>query len=125
GAAAVGARPVLVAYNVWLAPGVPVAVAREIARSLRSADVRALGLEVGRQAQVSCNLISPLAVRPDAVYDAVAARAEVARAELVGLAPAAVVAGIPDARWAALDLGSSRTIEARLEQAGLDGGSCG
>ena len=125
GAAAVGARPVLVAYNLWLAPGVPVTVARDIARSLRSEHVRALGLDVGGQAQVSCNLIAPLVVGPDAVYDAVAAQAAVARPELVGLAPAAVVAGIPEARWAALDLGSSRTIEARLQQAGLDGGSFG
>ena len=125
GAVAVGARPVLVAYNLWLAPGVPVAVARGVARSLRSEHVRALGLDVGGQAQVSCNLIDPLVVGPDAVYDAVAAQAAVARAELVGLAPAAVVAGIPEARWAALDLGSSKTIEARLEQAGLDGGSFG
>ena len=121
GAVAVGARPVLVAYNLWLASA-DVAAARAIARSLRSEHVRALGLEVDGHAQVSCNLIAPLVVGPDAVYDAVAATTEVARAELVGLAPRAVVDAIPRHRWLELDLDSSRTIEARLEQAGLDGG---
>jgi glutamate formiminotransferase len=121
GAVAVGARPVLVAYNLWLASA-DVARAREVARSQRSEHVRALGLDVGGQAQVSCNLVSPLVVGPDAVYDAVAAVAEVARAELVGLVPAAVAAAIPERRWAEVDVDPSRTIEARLEQAGLDGG---
>jgi glutamate formiminotransferase len=121
GAVAVGARPVLVAYNLWLVSA-DVATARAVARSLRGEHVRALGLDVGGQAQVSCNLIAPLVVGPDAVYDAVAATTEVARAELVGLVPRAVVEAIPRHRWAELDLGSSRTIEARLEQAGLDGG---
>jgi glutamate formiminotransferase len=122
GAVAVGARPVLVAYNVWLASD-DVDLARTIARSLRSEHVRALGLEVGGHAQVSCNLLSPRTVRPDAVYDAVAATTAVVRAELVGLVPAEVVEAIAPARRRELDLDLSRTIEARLEQAGLDGGS--
>lgn len=121
GAVAVGARRVLVAYNLWLASA-DVATARAIARSLRGEHVRALGLDVDGRAQVSCNLIAPLAVGPDAVYDAVAATTEVARAELVGLVPRAVIEAIPRHRWDELDLGSSKTIEARLEQAGLDGG---
>jgi glutamate formiminotransferase len=122
GACAVGARPVLVAYNLWLAGG-DLDLAQRIAASLRSPAVRALGLDLGGQAQVSCNLIAPLDAGPDAVYDAVAAQAEVARAELVGLAPASVLAAIPRHRWPELDLEPSRTIEARLEQAGLVGGS--
>ncbi len=36
------------------------------------------------------------------------------RAELVGLAPAAVVEAVPEERRRALDLGPARTIEARL-----------
>lgn len=122
GACAVGARPVLVAYNLWLAEA-NVAVAKEIAGQLRGPSVRALGLDLDGAAQVSCNLIAPAVVGPDAVYDAVAGRAAVARAELVGLAPASVLVAIPQHRWAALDLDWSRTIEARLQQAGLDGGS--
>lgn len=122
GATAVGARPVLVAYNLWLASD-DIDLARTIARSLRSEHVRALGLSVGDRAQVSCNLLSPAIVGPDAVYDAVAATTAVERAELVGLVPADVRAAVPAGRRAELDLDSSRTIEARLEQAGLDGGS--
>jgi glutamate formiminotransferase len=129
GAIATGARPVLVAYNLWLAPPSGADVARELAASLRGPSVRALGLQVGDRAQVSCNLLDPLAVGPGAVFDAVAAGAPVERAELVGLVPAAVLAAEPASRWAELDLHPSRTIEARLaahrnHEAGL-GGSCG
>jgi len=114
GTTAVGARPVLVAYNVWLTTG-DVAVAKRIAQELREpSTLRTLGLQVGDQAQVSCNLIAPLTLGPAAVFDAVAARAEVARAELVGLVPQAVLAAVPTERWTQLDLAPSRTLEARL-----------
>ncbi|MGI8794917.1 MAG: glutamate formimidoyltransferase [Acidimicrobiales bacterium] len=122
GAACVGARPLLVAYNVWLEPAATVAQAQAIARSLRSDAVRALGLEVGGRAQVSCNLIAPSRVGPDAVVDSVALQAAVAGTELVGLIPAAVLESIDPARWASLDLHPSKTIEARLRETGLDGG---
>lgn len=113
GATAVGARLPLVAYNLWLVePDLVRACA--IARSLRSAEVRTLGLAVGTAVQVSCNLLEPLRVGPAAVYDAVAALAPVARAELVGLVPAAVLAAVDPERWADLDLSPGRTVEARL-----------
>jgi len=118
GAAAVGARPVLVAYNVWLADA-DLVKARAIAAGLRGPSVRALGLQVGHGVQVSCNLIRPAVVGPEAVFDAVARQAAPARAELVGLLPATVLAPIPAHRWAELDLDRSRTIEARLEEADL------
>lgn len=117
GAICVGTRPFLVAYNVWLAPGTPVDMARQLATSLRGPAVRALGLDVGGQAQVSMNLLKPAEVTPAQVYDAIAAHAPVERAELVGLVPADVLAAIPVDRWAALDLGLSKTIEARLQTA--------
>jgi glutamate formiminotransferase len=125
GICCVGARPVLVAYNLWLSAPATVEDARRIAASMRSPGVRTLGLAVGDGVQVSCNLIEPATTGPDAAFDAVVARvpAGVAvRAELVGLVPAAVLQGIPSARWPELDLSWSRTIEARLSQAGLDGG---
>jgi glutamate formiminotransferase len=125
GAVAVGARPLLVAYNVWLAPGVGIDVARSVAAAVRGPAVRALGLDVGGRAQVSCNLIDPELVGPSALFDAVASRAAVDGAELVGLVPASVLARVPEPRWSALDLARSRTIEARLQEAGLDGGSEG
>ncbi|HUP69812.1 MAG TPA: hypothetical protein VM142_08350 [Acidimicrobiales bacterium] len=121
GAIAVGARPLLVAYNLWLAGEVGLARAQEVARVLRSPAVRALGLQVGGAVQVSCNLIDPLVFGPGAAFDAVSALVTVTRAELVGLAPEAVVAAVASSRWAELDLDSSRTIEARLSQAGLEG----
>ena len=112
GAMAVGARPVLVAYNVWLAEP-DLALARRIAAELRSPSVRALGLQVGDEVQVSMNLIAPDETGPAAVADAVAERAEVARCELVGLVPDRVLRAIDPARWVELDLAEGTTIEAR------------
>ncbi|MGH9059265.1 MAG: hypothetical protein ACRDZY_07090 [Acidimicrobiales bacterium] len=122
GATAVGARPILIAYNLWLAHP-DLELAHQIAGDLRRRGIRTLGLAVGSEVQVSCNLIDPWRVGPEAAFDDVASRTDVARAELVGLAPAEVVAASPRHRWRELDLDPSRTIEARLEQAGLDGGS--
>ncbi|WCO67520.1 hypothetical protein PO878_02145 [Iamia majanohamensis] len=119
GAAAVGARPLLVAYNLWLADP-DLERARAVARELRSPAVRALGLAVGDAVQVSLNLVRPHEVGPGAAWDAVAARADVAGAELVGLVPDAVLRAEPEDRWAELDLAPERTIEARVARA--DGG---
>ncbi|WP_235980208.1 hypothetical protein [Rhabdothermincola sediminis] len=119
GACAVGARPVLVAYNLWLADG-DVERARRIAASLRGPAVRALGLQVGAHVQVSINLVDPNKVGPEAVFDAVAEQAPIERAELVGLAPRAVLDAIDPARWDELDLSLERTIEARAAARGLD-----
>lgn len=110
GAICVGARPVLVAYNVWLAPEVDVTTAREVARAVRGPAVRALGLDVGGRAQVSMNLVDPEAVGPAAAYDAVAALAPVAGAELVGLVPRAVLDAVRPSRWAELDLSAARAL---------------
>ncbi len=122
GAVAVGARGVLVAYNLWLAPGIDTDRARAVARAVRGPDLRALGLDLGGRAQVSCNLVNPAVLGPADAYDAVAALVAVERAELVGLLPAAVLRRSPPRRWAELDLAADRTIEARLEQAGFDPG---
>jgi glutamate formiminotransferase len=117
GAACVGARGVLVAYNLWLAVD-DVRLARSIARELRCPEVRALGLELGGRAQVSCNLIAPWAVTPADVFDFVADRTLIARAELVGLLPASILSRVPGHRWPELDLGEDRTVEARLAAVG-------
>jgi glutamate formiminotransferase len=113
GAVCIGARPLLVAYNLWLARP-DIVTARRIAAELRSPQLRTLGLSVGDQVQVSCNLIDPWRVGPAVAFDAVASRGEVQRAELVGLLPLGVLDAIPSARWALLDVDPSRTIEARL-----------
>lgn len=119
GACAVGARPLLVAYNLWLT-GSDVDLARSIAGRIRGPEVRALGLGVGGRAQVSCNLIEPFCTGPADVYDEVlrlagASGSHVERAELVGLVPLGVLEAIPEGRWSELGLGADRTIEARLQ----------
>jgi glutamate formiminotransferase len=116
GACAVGARRVLVAYNVWVSS---LAVAQEVAPRVRQQAVRALALEVGHRAQVSVNLVDPDVYGPELLYDTVAELAELAggRAtgtELVGLIPKAVLERIPADRWPELDLAAERTVEARL-----------
>jgi len=116
GAVAVGARPVLVAYNVWLVEP-DLALARTLAAQLRRPSVRALGLAVGPHVQVSCNLVEPAVVGPAEVADALAARAAVERCELVGLLPESVLAATAAARWDELDVSPDRTIEARLQAA--------
>jgi glutamate formiminotransferase / 5-formyltetrahydrofolate cyclo-ligase len=113
GATAVGARPVLVAWNVWLAEP-DLARARRIAREIRGPRLRALGLLAGRRVQVSMNLVEPDELGPAEAWDLVAERGAVAGAELVGLVPRSVLERIDPARWAELDLGEDRTIESRL-----------
>jgi glutamate formiminotransferase / 5-formyltetrahydrofolate cyclo-ligase len=116
GATAVGARRVLVAYNVWVSSA---EVARRVAPLVRGPHVRALGLAVGARAQVSCNLVDPGRTGPARLYDEVTGLVaemggSVEGAELVGLVPEAVLAVIPRDRWAELGLSEASTVEARL-----------
>ena len=113
GGCAVGARGVLVAYNLWLESG-DLGLARRIAAGLRGPAVRALGLQVGDHVQVSMNLVDPSVAGPAAVWDRVAASTPIARAELVGLVPRSVLSAIPEERRAELDVTDDRTIEARI-----------
>ena len=135
GSCAVGARPLLIAYNLWLSGAGHgdgdededrdsaergLEIARSIARALRGPAVRALGLRVGSHVQVSINLIDPLRTGPESVYDLAARLAEmegsgIERAELVGLAPMQVVVDSTRHRLAELGLDEEHTIEARLE----------
>jgi glutamate formiminotransferase len=104
GATLVGARDVLVAYNVWLATDDLIA-ARAIARSVRESGgglpaVQALGLPLASRGcvQVSMNLVDHRVTPIPAAFDRVSAEAHrrgvaIERAELVGLAPRAAFAG--------------------------------
>jgi glutamate formiminotransferase/formiminotetrahydrofolate cyclodeaminase len=97
GATAIGARPFLVAYNVYLGPATNLAVAKEVAKLVRASSggltgVKALGLEVDGQAQVSMNLVdlekTALHEAFDAVQTGAAARGvAVTWSEIVGLVP--------------------------------------
>ena len=132
GATAVGARPLLVAYNIWITVSEgsefdtagAVGLARGIASSIRSPSVRSLGLAVGSGAQVSCNLIEPHATDVATLFDTVShlvdeAGGDVERAELVGLVPRELLTGVPSHRWAELDLSEEKTIEGRLASVGV------
>jgi glutamate formiminotransferase len=102
GATLVAARPPLVAFNLQLASGASLEDARRIAQLIREGGeqglpgLRAIGVVLdGGVAQVSMNVERPLDVTLTTIVDAVSAHAEVASAELVGLAPAAAFDGFP------------------------------
>lgn len=102
GALLVTARPPLVAFNVDLQTA-DLALAKELAAELRESGggppgVRAIGLYLPerRRAQVSLN-VHDFSVAPLAQLVArIRGRAEVAEAELVGLAPRAAFDGFPE-----------------------------
>src|SRR5690348_10576463 len=76
GATAVGARPFLVAFNVYL-DSADVSLAKEIAKRIRTSSgglpaVQASGFEVGGKAQVSMNLLDVDVTPPAVVFDAIA-----------------------------------------------------
>jgi glutamate formiminotransferase len=115
GASAVGARGVLVAWNLWLR-GVALRDAREIVKEIRSPAVRALAFLIDDEVQISCNLIDPWSVGPGLVYDQVRSRlrtGHIDHAELVGLLPHAVLVQEDPSRWDDLGLSEHQTIEAR------------
>lgn len=121
GAVAVGARELMLAWNLWLSEP-DLDLAKSIASSIRGPGVRALGLQVGDEVQVSMNLVDPLTVGPAEVYDRVASLAGIARAELVGLAPQSVLDAVDEKRWEQLNLSVATTIESRLQRR-LHGGA--
>jgi glutamate formiminotransferase len=108
GATAVGAREVLIAFNVELA-GADLDLARRIAAAVRERDgglpaVRAMGVPLSTRGlvQVSMNLLDYRVSPPAAAYAAVAelagrAGARVEASEIVGLAPAAALDGVDPA----------------------------
>lgn len=97
GAIAIGARPFLVAYNVYLGPASNLPVAKEVAKAIRGSSgglryVKGMGLEVDGQAQVSMNLVDTVKTPLHRVFEMV--RSEAAAygvaptwSELVGLVP--------------------------------------
>src|SRR6266699_433987 len=110
GATAIGARPFLVAYNIYLATA-DVQIAKEIAKKIRTSSgglpaVQASGFEVGGLAQVSMNLLDIDETPPATVFEAVKAEAairgvKIKESEIVGLVPERAILGagllLPDA----------------------------
>ena len=101
GAIAIGARPFLVAYNVYLGPASNLQIAKSIAKAVRGSSggfkyVKGLGLEVDGQAQVSMNLVDTEKTPLHIAFDFVKMRAETEGAqvtwtEIVGLVPEKVL----------------------------------
>ncbi|OLC05587.1 MAG: glutamate formimidoyltransferase [Gemmatimonadetes bacterium 13_1_40CM_70_11] len=96
GATAIGARPFLVAYNIYL-DTVDLAVAKEIAKRIRTSSgglpaVQANGFAVAGRAQVSMNLLDIDVTSPATAFAAVQAEATkrgvgILKSEVVGLIP--------------------------------------
>jgi glutamate formiminotransferase/formiminotetrahydrofolate cyclodeaminase len=101
GAVAIGARPFLVAYNVYLGPVSNLQVAKNVAKAVRGSTgglryVKGLGLEVDGQAQVSMNLVDTEKTPLYRAYDMVKMEAEAQGvsptwSEIVGLVPEKVL----------------------------------
>jgi len=146
GATAVGAREVLIAYNVELA-GADLELARRIAAAVRERDgglpaVRAMGVPLANRGgpgdrqggppvdrggppedrvQVSMNLLDWRATPPAEAYAAVAALAErhgarVVASEVVGLAPAGAFEGVDPADLRLGGVLDDLLLESRLLQ---------
>lgn len=110
GAVAIGARPFLVAYNVYLGPATNMDVAKRVAKAVRGSSgglkgVKALALEVDGQAQVSINLVDTERTPMHRAFDMVRMEAEAwgvtpTWSEIVGLVPERVLfdAGIRHVR---------------------------
>jgi glutamate formiminotransferase len=117
GAAAVGARPPLLAWNVW-STGADLATAASIARALRDGVVRTRAFPVAGAVQVSCNIVDIHRARVSEILDRVTEllpeRASVVRCELVGLAPRVLLEKEDPRRWPQLGLSPGATIESHL-----------
>jgi glutamate formiminotransferase len=125
GAIAVGARDILVAFNVWL-DSRDLAAARAIASAVRESSgglpsVQALGLPLERRGlvQVSMNLLDHRRTGIERAYDAVKAEAArrgipIKRAELVGLAPRAAFEGRAPETLALPNLDETKYLESYL-----------
>jgi glutamate formiminotransferase len=128
GATAVGAREVLIAYNVELA-GADLDMARRIAAAVRERDgglpaVRAMGVPLRERGlvQVSMNLLDWRVTSPAQAYGAVADLAEghgarVVASEIVGLAPAGSLGVSDPADLRLRGFSPDQFLEARLLQA--------
>jgi glutamate formiminotransferase len=121
GATLVAARPPLVAFNLVLDPACSLERARAIAACIRDGGVeglpgvRAIGVALARRerVQVSTNIDDAQLATPAHVLAAVRRHAEVAEAELVGLAPAAALVDWPPE----MPLRGRATIEDALRRA--------
>lgn len=125
GATAIGARPFLVAFNVYL-DSQDVTLAKEIAKQIRTSSgglpgVQASGFIVDGLAQVSMNLLDVDITPPAIVYNAIKVRAEkhgvaVQKSEIVGLIPERALIGAAEAALRLTDA-AAHVLEAKIRAA--------
>lgn len=126
GATAIGARPILIAYNVNLASN-RLGVAKRIASLIRAssggfAHVKALGMQLDHGiVQVSMNLTSYKDTSMATVFDAIAREAavdgvRVLESEIVGLVPADALPKDPVQRLKLRAEDVDKVLESRLER---------
>ena len=126
GAVIVGARPVLIAYNVFLESD-DVTIAKRIAKQIRASSgglpaVKALGLLIDGQAQISMNLVDHTQTSVQTVFDTITHLADqygvrVARSELIGLAPRAAQLEAAAHHLKLPNFSDANTIEGALARA--------
>jgi glutamate formiminotransferase/formiminotetrahydrofolate cyclodeaminase len=134
GIVAIGARPLLIAYNVYLATP-DVTIAKQIAKDVRERDgglpgVRALGFDIQerQQAQVSMNLVDYRTTPVHAAFEAVRVAAEergvpVAESEVVGLIPEDALLDAAQFYLRLAKFDRSQILERKLRAAASPGGS--
>jgi len=127
GASMVGARGILIAYNVQLATR-DAAVAQSIARKIRESSggfryVKAIGLYLASRdcAQVSMNLTSFAETPLDRVYDAIASAArehgtEAVCGEIIGFIPSRAYEMAPGFFHRAENFSEARILETRIAE---------
>jgi glutamate formiminotransferase len=128
GAVAVGARGPLIAFNIYLDTA-EVDTARAIARRIRTSsgglpELKALGLPVGGQAQVSMNLTDYTRTSLRKAFEAVRGEAErlgtrISRSELIGLVPRDAMLGLDPAEIKLENYSGEKILERRLMDTGL------
>jgi glutamate formiminotransferase/formiminotetrahydrofolate cyclodeaminase len=131
GATVIGARPFLVAYNVYLGGIENLQVAKDVAKAVRGSSgglryVKGLGLEVDGQAQVSMNLVDTDKTPLYRAFDMVRMEAEArgvtpTKSELVGLVPEKVLFETAARHIRLPDFSTAMVLEHKV-RAALSGG---
>ena len=125
GGCVIGARDILIAFNVFLTTD-DVAAARQIARRIRASSgglphVKALGLRVRGQAQVSMNLTNYRVTSIARVVEAIEREArtfgvDIASSQIVGLIPADALTAAEAERLRVENYSPARILERHLDK---------
>ena len=126
GGCVIGARDILIAFNVYLATA-DVAVAKSIARTIRESSggmphVKALGLFVKGRAQVSMNLTDYRVTSMGAIFERIRHEAgqygvSVVSSEIIGLIPRDALADVSATQLKIMNFSPERLLEHHLADA--------